>query len=372
MIELATFVVKLIRRTLGTYDGECQKPEEISWEQVYAFCKKHYLCAMLHNVVAKELEGEVKVNWQRSYNKALSLDLQQLLAYEEILSFAKDNNLYVVPLKGLRIKELYPHTHMRTMSDLDILFEIKDYALWQDYFKENGYEQEIEAHEGEAHHVFTLGDVHVEFHQRLMGEELDWEGYFNDIWGVIEKKDGIATYPISDEYIFLLMHFYKHYYESGSGLRYIIDFYLYEKKYKDQFDYDYILNQLKKLDILCLQLGERAITSFFENVQRQIERFMLLDDIVIDKDGEYIINSGVYGNLSQRINNGIKRKGRRAYFWSRIFPPKKVLASSYPVLKRHGWLYFACATHRLVKCLFIKRYRQNATAQLRAFYESQE
>lgn len=66
-----------------------------------------------------------------------------------------------------------------------------------------------------------------------------------------------------DSYIYLLCHMYKHYLYVGTGLRSLMDIYLFNKRYSDELDMEYISRELEKLELLKFEKNTR---SFAEKV----------------------------------------------------------------------------------------------------------
>ena len=68
------------------------------------------------------------------------------------------------------------------------------------------------------------------------------------------------------------------------------------------------------------QISTLSLKVFDEQELSEDEMNMLL----------YIASSGTYGTLENRVNKGVKEKGKFKYFMSRIFPPYRFYKSAYP------------------------------------------
>ena len=53
---------------------------------------------------------------------------------------------------------------------------------------------------------------------------------------------------------------------------------------------------------------------------------------------DFILNSGTYGSLQNRVLNGIHNNGRWEYLRKRVFLPYGEIRRAYPVLNKHPFL----------------------------------
>ena len=75
------------------------------------------------------------------------------------------------------------------------------------------------------------------------------------------KKISDYEYRLSDEdfYVFLIAHIAKHYRFGGTGIRSLLDLYVYEKSLTD-LDFKYIEGELEKIGLLVFYKKINAIT----------------------------------------------------------------------------------------------------------------
>ena len=133
-----------------------------------------------------------------------------------------------------------------------------------------------------------------------------------------------AYFPLDDFYVYFTAHSYKHFHNAGCGIRTLIDFYLFLKKNEENelLNFKYINKQLEKMDLVDFsnQISTLSIKVFDEKELTNEEMETLL----------FIASSGTYGTLENRVNKGIKQKGKFKYFMSRIFPPYRFYKGAYP------------------------------------------
>jgi hypothetical protein len=59
-----------------------------------------------------------------------------------------------------------------------------------------------------------------------------------------------------DFYIYQMGHLYKHYSKGGSGIRSVLDTYIYLKRYEDILDRGYLDKEFEKMGILAARFDE--------------------------------------------------------------------------------------------------------------------
>ena len=161
-------------------------------------------------------------------------------------------------------------------------------------------------------------------HRSLFGETGDNEHivqYFSNYMDKAPIKEGYEHYlSLEDFYIYFTAHTYKHFHIAGCGIRTLVDYYLFLNANK--LDYAYVDEELKKLGLLDFSKEISTLS------------MKLFDEVPLDdKEKEillFISSSGTYGTLENRVEKGIKEKGRFKYFISRIFPPYRFYKTAYP------------------------------------------
>ena len=177
-----------------------------------------------------------------------------------------------------------------------------------------------------------------------------WAAYYKNIKEKLLLQDRVSYgQQMTDEdfYIFMVSHAYKHYDGHGTGIRTLLDFYVYLQA-KTELDFSYIETECRKLEIEAFEKDSRVLCKkvFGENAVNAIgglgdeERNML----------SYYLGSGVYGSRQQMVKNRLtayKKEGRhfaRLYYsWHRLFPGMEVYRhypfSGHKITLPLCWLY---------------------------------
>ena len=293
--------------------------------------KKHSLTALFYKVVK-----DTKVNIKEEYLKKLEgyylANVRKHVLFEqerkELFKYCEENHILYLPLKGLILKEYYPDPYTREFADNDIFFgKDKDEQI-KKFFVDRGYK--VELYRKSNHDVYLKEPcLNFEMHRALFGETDDNEKivkhFIHPKIGLVNPQSFEAFYRLNDFYVYFTAHSYKHFHIAGCGLRTLIDYYVFLKKDmidNDILDFDYINKELKKIDLVDFSNDMINLTTkvFKEEPLNDKEQEMLL----------YIASSGTYGTLENRVNKGVKEKGKSRYLMSRIFPPYRYYKSAYP------------------------------------------
>ncbi len=325
-------------------------------DDLFRICQYHRITALASLALSDPEEKWIKVR-NDSIRRTVLFDHERA----EIFKAFEENGIWYCPLKGIEIKELYPQYGTRQMSDNDILFDKDKAADVRDIMEGRGYECVLYS---DFHHdTYHKKPVfNFEMH-KILFDDSDRNCFFEYYGNVNEKlikdNDNNYGYHFSDEdsYIYYLAHNHKHLHSSGSGLRSLVDIYLYNSK-KKGMDREYIETELKKLDLFE---EEKVLRSLSKKLFGPAEGSELNDEE--NEVFDFIFSSGVYGNRRNYVINGLNRYKKEGthyklkYMYRRLFFSEKVLKIAYPFFYRHKWTRPFLALYRLVKVLFTGRQR---------------
>lgn len=178
-------------------------------------------------------DQEVFKKWQK---RCLVLETQSAIQqeeYHEIVQNLKDKDIKVLPLKGCMMKEMYPDPAYRQMGDIDLLIPANMADMAKTVMEEMGYETE---HFDESNHDTYIKRpwLYVELHRELFYKEHQFYPYYKNVWESLKPVDEelkLYTFSWEDFYLYMLAHFSKHYYSKGSGIRSIMDIYVFQEKH---------------------------------------------------------------------------------------------------------------------------------------------
>lgn len=357
--KVSEYLLELIRCGVSDRTPE-EKPEDVDWKKVYDMAKRHGLTAMSYYAIGKlrnKPDEQLMQKWKTQNAKLLVKCINQENETRLLSEAFEKNEVPYMLLKGSVLRSLFHTPYLREMSDIDILIpkELEEKAC--DIVGSIGYEFIASV----IHHVELQKPPYMtlELHTNLIGENYSYHSYYKDPWFKARLTDGSYGYSLSNEdfYLFLLTHAAKHYYNSGTGIRSVLDVYVFNRAYRDSMDRDYLAAELKKLELtdFAAQIEELAQCWFSE------EKLPVTDRV---KDMQYyILSSATYGTSSNRNVNTIRKymeqgksekSAKRAMFLHMAFLPRDEMISMFPVLKKAPVLLPFCWIVRWIRILVTK------------------
>ena len=317
---------------------------EMDLNAIYNISSHHMLTATV--AYALEKAGIKDEHFRAAQAKAIRRAVIFETAWKNIAAKLEENKIWYMPLKGAIIKDYYPSFGIREMSDYDILFDADRADRVREIMEELGFSTETLGRG--IHDCYHKPPVlNFEMHTCLYPSWIDQEKhhYYRDVKVRLQQKQGYEfRFTPEDLYIYLVAHEYKHYASGGTGLRSLLDTYLFLKK--EKLDWGYIRSECKKLGIEEFEAMNRSLTMhLFSAGKMSVEEKEML---------KYILTSGTYGTFSNMVENGISQKGRLGFFFSKLTLPFPLLAGDYPILRAHPNLYLLISLWRLIHGFFFK------------------
>lgn len=308
-------------------------PENINSELIYKLSVRNAVQGILYLAVkqgAVPLPAELTDKLNKSYIATLMREASQVEEIEFIRNTFAENKIKFMLLKGSHLKALYPIPEMRFMVDMDVLVHEEDMDKGRDIILSRGFKQEM--NNGKDIVLIKEPMLTIELHKMLFIEEYFMHDYFSSVWDRIEK---VSEYeykmPINDLYVYTLAHLAEHYLEAGSCFRPMMDLYLMHKHYESTLDFDYILEQFKKI----------GIKDFATNIIK-LYKCMFGDENSYDDTLTMMENYIVFGapvkNANEASKIAVENKSKSQKIWQKLFPSYKVMILRYGILKKLPFL----------------------------------
>ena len=253
----AYYMIYLIRCVLHDQIPLKEKLDKIDLSKLYEVAEKHSLTAITSYVL--ESAGVVDERFTQAKAKAIRKSILLDIERERILSVFEKARIWHMPLKGIILKEYYPKIGMRQMCDNDILFDSNKAKDVESIMSSLGFIKQ-KTHTGH-HIVFHKEPVcNFEMHYSLFSESNanTFSSYYSNVkTRLIKSENKGFEYRFSppDCYIYLNAHEYNHYSASGTGLRSLVDTYVFLMKNNEEIkkNRSYIDYELKVEFNLMLQ-----------------------------------------------------------------------------------------------------------------------
>ena len=357
-------LIYLVSCTVGGVKPDAERVAGMDLDALYKLASRHLLTATVAPALeAAGVKDERFVKASRSsVLKNATMDAEMDALFDELDAAG----IWHMPLKGIVLQHLYPVYGMRQMSDHDILFDASRADDVKRIMEGLGFSTE---HFGASNHdVYHKEPVcNFEMHRALFGpghEEKLYE-YYRDV-GERLLGDGCEKHlSPEDFYLYVTAHEYKHYSGGGTGLRSLVDTYVYLQK--QSLDMGYVAAEAEKLGIAA-----------FEAANRSLAQHLFSGEALTEADKEmlnYILDSGVYGTVDHRVENAMSKNGwgKIQYALNRFFVPVsrknknyEAYAGTYPLFYKHKILLPFLPFYRTFRSMKEGRFKSEAKALKKA------
>lgn len=336
------FLVSLMRSALRA-EPPAPAPSDLDWSRLFALAQRHKVDATVFRAVERlgTCPAPLFKRWQATADNALRCELLYDAERSALLAEFDRADIDYLPLKGILLKDLYPHKGMRQFADNDILFRKKQKRKLKKLMIGQGYRCGKNS-DYSAHDVYTKPPIfNFEMHRALFNRSENTE-YFEKIWQRAVKGERKNEYRMTSEdfYLYNLAHFHKHYHSGGAGFRFFADLYLLLHRFPcDRAAIDRVLKEQNLLDF------DREMCDIAEGW------FGDFPHAAEDSVFEFIQTSGVYGTVEHSVQNQVREGGLFRY----IFLPFKEMKARFPFLKYLPFLLPFCWIFRFFRAFFSRK-----------------
>ena len=335
-------------------------------EQLYTAADRHLLTGI--TAYALENAGIHDPAFIQAQNKAIRKVALFDSERKDVLDELEKAGIWYMPLKGCVLKEKYPQIGMRQMADNDILYDVlrsEDVRKIMEslgfttvlYVRDNGYSHDVHKKEPVCN---------FEMHRALFPPGVDDAifAYYRNIRQKMVKDEGNDYgYHLSPEdfYLYMTAHEYKHYSNGGTGLRSLLDTYVY--LHSTKLNMAYVAAEAEKIGIAAFEEANRTLAQhLFSGEELTAEDLEMLD---------YILSSGTYGSIVHRVKNTMKKKHwtKAQYALGRFFVPVSrknpdydAYANVYPFFYKHILLLPLLPFYRTFRAIKAGKFRAEAKA----------
>ncbi len=378
-------IIYLIGCALHDTMPEAAVIDDIDLEDLFRLASAHTLTAITCMALEKghafdSASEDTAKKWKEAKDKAIRKIMLMDAECKKITDYMKSEHIRYMPLKGMVLKDIYPKYGMRQMADYDILCDNNPSVQ----AKLSAFMAELE-YEGKGsgigvHDAYYKPPVYnFELHRALFGESHGavLNEYYKNISEKMISDDGIQ-YRFSDEdfYIYMTAHAYKHFSVSGTGLRTLVDFYVYNLKKGGAMNREYLQSELESLGIADYERGSCLLADKLFAVPNPD----FCDTLTEDETAllEYYLGSGTYGTVSNLVSKKmteiqgdgkpISGRTRLKYILSRLFPGRQWCKENYPLFYKYPVFLPALWIYRIFRGL-VKR-RKHIAGEIKAVKRS--
>lgn len=334
------YLIELIKSVILSKQPP-EKPDEVSFEEIFKISKIHNIANLVYYAVAKlenKPDGKLLKLWKREKSLGMILDVTQSTEFSKLKFEFEKNSIKYIPLKGFELKNLYPKSDMRKMGDIDILILEKDRENVKNIMLQYGYTLKSYGTNREDSYI-KKPSMNIEIHNNLFDEtDTLFYNYFENL-SKMEKVNKINEFhyefSLEDNFLYNFIHMFRHFSCRGTGIRSVVDHWLYITKKEKDLNWEYIYKSLKELGLLEFYEKFTALSKVWFEEKESNE--------ILENLEEYIFKSGLYGNMENYGLTKLSKEkvgiiGKVKTVFKLFFPSVKVMIEKYPKLRNYPFL----------------------------------
>lgn len=335
-------------------------PEDIKLEELVQIARRNHMDYLILGALLKTDLAEVKKSAIRPYVIQSSMkSLVQMCCLEELDERFEKEQIFHQVLKGSVLKKIYPSPELREMSDIDVMIYDENLNRAKKVVEEMGFT----LLESVKHHDIYIKQplLVVELHHTLYDKDVDktqYEYFKNEKHLTIkEGKNYSLQFSTEGFYIYLISHMAKHFYETGCGIRNVVDVFYYRQFYETNWDESFITYELEKCGLITFESRIHTLAQVWLGGKKLDLFSRMLFDYMIDCGIYGKSENGLWGQFAM-LNNGNKTNYQSHAKWWYYFPPVSYMERDYPWLKKYPFLIVAAWGVRAVHGLLNKDGRE--------------
>lgn len=336
MTETQNCMIYLLRCAVNGLTPDTSRLSLADMEELCELAKFHKVGAAVS--IALERAGikydDLYIVYKKSIQRNILFDVERAA----ILAEFEARGIWYLPLKGILLKDIYSENGMREMNDNDILFDPERREDVKEIMLARGYS--CDSFGFTNHDIYTkLPVMNFEMHAALFnGAQYEkFYAYYSNIERIM-IKDGVSDfgYRLSDEdfYVYMTAHEWKHFDKSGTGIRSLLDCYVYLTEKNGTLDAEYIKQQLRELGIEDYEKERTALAMKLFSPGSSAK-------LSADEESrlEYYMKSGVYGIVENDIRKKLDEQSKFSFVVHSLFPPLLYMRESVSFVDKYPWLY---------------------------------
>lgn len=320
-------------------------PDGIDFSLLFALAKDNSFAQAVYPCVLAlkqrgELPEEILKKFAAQYQIALAQDLNQQFELQKLLDFCEEQKIECIPLKGGVLKGIYPESYMRYMGDIDLWAHRDGFERLSEFLSVDGYR--LKEKSGIHDEYEKPPYIALELHRDLVLSDNRAAGFFNEEMVGRAVPYGeyrfVKTLTPEDQYLYLIDHTVKHFYETGVTARMVLDFYIVNRVCRKSFDKQKLARRLDVLHYTAFESRLRALS--YDWFSPDGSGFSPDDPFSL-----YIAGNGSFGrNQNRYVSRAVRESAEHTtpskfkYVLRRLFPSGQMLRKKFPVLEKKPFL----------------------------------
>lgn len=373
MDKIQTQIVNLLNAGIHGNKIDFDSNENIDWESIIEESKAHKVESLIYSSIGKNtlknIDNKLLEGWKKETFMSGVGQLRHINNVSEFLSEFNKQNIPVIVLKGLVIRDLYPKPELRTMCDADLIIHKEDLDKVKDLLLNLGYTETVTS---DKDLCFIRGNTYVEVHWSVANENSfnNVEVFEEIIWKNAIKLNVGDSEALSmcyeDLLVHICMHMAAHIKYLGFGIRQLCDLVLLVEKKGNVINWDKFIEKINMLGIYKFTIAIFNICNklFDMEIPNILNKREIINDKYIYLLIEDIFSNGVHGNrdkassFSKVISYANKKEKRSTLnsFKKLYFPSSDMLSEKYSYAKSNKFLLPVAWIHRLFSGILNNNY----------------
>lgn len=334
----------------------------IDWEALIACSKRHEMSGILYYQCREFIPEKYKEQLSSNLSSELFYYANRIELEKKIINRFSEESVACFIVKGTAVAEYYPMPALRSMGDTDLLIHKEDYDKAHKMLLSMGFLCKI------INASYYKDEMLFEIHAQLISDSYmnnsELCAYFSDYWKYVDSGKLDWNY----HFLFLIFHFWRHFFDSGVGLRHFADIAVLSRN-NAELDWNYIERKLKEIGLWSFAQKVFDLNKRWFNVEVPLAIETMDEDFYLEVT-EQILRNGVFGynNAENRANKIVQSETDEKKYSSvmrkrlcntvflkydyMILMPEYSFLKGRPILLPAAWVYRGIRT---VKSYGIKR-----------------
>lgn len=294
---------------------------------IYDLAKKHDIVHLVADALLKnQMLPEGTIAFDRfSHERNLAILRYEQIKHEfdDICKTFEEAKIVFIPLKGSITREYYPEPWMRTSCDIDIYINPIDLDKAVDVLVQK---LEYKFDFKREHDAILTSPSGVPVELRYNPSSATDKAKPIILKALKDVADNnVFNQKLKDDafYFYHIEHMAGHFAIGGCGVRFFLDAWILNKALK--------FGGQKEIYLI-----DSGLDVFEKNAIKTAEYWFNCGEsnAIVSEMEEYVLSSGTYGTMENRVAIDTKKQGKLKFIFSRIFLPYNVIKMHYPILQK--------------------------------------
>ena len=337
--------------------------DKVERSMLFSIAQEQKLTAVIFSKARNEFPPEEQRLWRIASLQQVALQAQRTETFLEVYKALAERGFSPLVVKGILCRQTYPEPDARISSDEDLYIPREQYPDFHRAMLQLGFSAEEPDYQNAHEERFFKENMMIEGHWELFPQEHSTLNALNvlngDFWKRCTTQEleeiSLRVLEPTDHMTFLLLHAFKHFINSGVGIRQLCDVAQWSKAH----DIDWHRVQ----ETMRLARAESFASAVFDAGEKYFgmkapQGWPQADCAALLKDA---FGGGVYGTTSMsRKHSGsmtlaavedAEQASRTKSLLRTIFPNRAVMERSFPWVKKNKALLPVAWTLRIWRYL---------------------